>query len=50
MKRFYINGDPARREKFRSTVRVVWFCFVYTFALIGIGNTAYFVWHYWPWR
>lgn len=50
MRKYYIIGDPAKREKVRSTLRVVWFSFVYAFALIGLGNTAYFIHHYWPWR
>jgi len=42
--KFYIIGDPAVREKIRSTARVVWYSFVYAFACIGIGNVAFFVW------
>lgn len=44
MRKWYLIGDPVKRDKIRSTLRVVWFSVVYAFACIGIGNTAFFVW------
>lgn len=33
----YIIGDPAMREKIKSTLRVIWMAVVLGFACIGFG-------------
>ena len=44
MRKFYIIGDPVIREKISTTARIIWKSIVYAFALIGVGNVAFFVW------
>ena len=40
----HLIGNPVIRQKIRDTVRFWFMCFVYAFALIGLGNTIFFVW------
>lgn len=44
---WYLTGDPQireRLEKIRSACRIAFKSVVYAFALIGVGNVAFFVW------
>jgi len=43
-RKWFIIGDPAIRARIRRACRIAWFSVVYAFALIGVGNVAFFIW------
>ena len=42
-RKWYLIGDPVKREKIRRTARIAWQSIVYAFACIGLFAVSYLV-------